>query len=668
MGNIKNYNFNKIDAFLSNSQYYDFYLGQDENTQHTIYDGVISGPCLVVHYDFNEGDIYDLGPNPEQRIYSLETWTGATNTGYTFQTFGLTGIDNGYITYTEVSGDTSNTALLSAITGTTIVIPSGDTRLVLTRVTGMTGNYDYPLSIIPDVEVGDYARLCGGFYQGYYKLDGYSYEVLPTRVPKGWVAEFWLNKNDSVCSGETGTTLNDTYPDNKGFFFYMGTRAENKYWNIFEGLNTGCTSGCTVDSGCTGTVTTFCTIPKETDISISGDSGYPIRLSPPPLEIRNIENQFLIYGRASENPRCSFCGNDTSGLGNRTVCDYSGGGVTVTSYTQTEVTNQTNPFLIYGRASNNPRCSACGNNPSGYGNKTICDFSGFTSDLLELDKNADIIDNAIGFRIKDDGSIGYRSLKLTGYCSGDTYVTGVTVEEKYSESGIITDGEWEHVMIRFVMPEYDECDLKYGKPRKGRLMFYVDCRLKFVADEVDEFIARRLNEYKDKQLGVPYNISLGGGSQGLLESMTFDGQDPDDLGLHIEQNFAGTFIGDISQFKFYLCDLNWCDIQTQCDTECYRYNTCEGCTPPEPITFYLLQENGYSLLQENGDFILLDISNIPVDELALLQEDGSKILQESGSNILLDNTDGPLPNISLLSQEDGDLFLQENGGGIATET
>lgn len=27
MGNIKNYNFNKIDAFLSNSEYYDFYLG-----------------------------------------------------------------------------------------------------------------------------------------------------------------------------------------------------------------------------------------------------------------------------------------------------------------------------------------------------------------------------------------------------------------------------------------------------------------------------------------------------------------------------------------------------------------------------------------------------------------------------------------------------------------
>jgi len=521
MGNLKNFNFNKIDGYLSNYKYYDFYLAQDEQVSCCMYDGIIvSGDCFVVHYDFNEAGIYASGTTSADTICSLVTWTGATNTGYTLNTFGLTGIDNGYITFDKTTGDTSNSALLSAITGTTIVIPSGDTRLCMTRVTGMTENYVYPIDIISgNTTLGDYSRLCGGFYQGYYKLDGYSYEVLPIRVPKAWTAEFWLNKSDTVCSGTTGTTLNDTYPNNKGFFFYMGTRAENKYWNVFEGLNTGCTINCTSDTGCTGTVTTFCTVPKETQISISGDSGYPISLSPPPLEIRNIENEFLIYGRASNNPKCGSCGGDISG----------------------------------------------------FGNKTVCTFTGFTSDLLILDKDADIIDNAIGFRIKDDGSIGYRALKLTGYCSGDTYVTGVTVEEQYSISGMVTDNQWTHIGIRFVMPEYEECQLKYGKQRKGRLMFYVNSKLKFVAEEVDEFIARRLNEYKDKQLGVPFNYSLGGGSQGLLESMTFDGQDPDDLGLIIEQNFAGTFIGDISQFRYYICDLNWCDLTNNFEVEKIRY-------------------------------------------------------------------------------------------------
>lgn len=572
MGNLKNFNFNKVDAYLSNYKYYDFYLAQDEQVSCCMYgDTIISGDCFVVHYDFNEGGIYTSGTTSADTIYSLVTWTGATNSGYTLNTFGLTGIDNGYITFDKTTGDTSNDVLLSAITGTTIVIPSGDTRLCMTRVTGMTENYVYPLDVISgNTTLGDYSRFCGGFYQGYYKLDGYSYEVLPVRVPKAWTSEFWLNKSDTVCSGTTGTTLNDTYPNNKGFFFYMGTRAENKYWSVFEGLNTGCTSGCTSDSGCTGTVTTFCTIPKETQISISGDSGYPIPLSPPPLEIRKIDNQFLIYGRADNNPKCGGCGADINAFGKRTVCDFTGGSITVTSYTQ-QVTNSQNPFLIYGRASNNVSCGGCGKPVSGFGNKTVCDFTGFTSDLLILDKDADIIDNAIGFRIKDDGAIGYRALKLTGYCSGETYVTGVTVEEQYSVSGVVTDDQWTHIGIRFVMPEYDECQLKYGKARKGRLMFYVNSKLKFVAEEVDEFIARRLNEYKDKQLGVPFNYSLGGGSQGLLESMTFDGQDPDDLGLIIEQNFAGTFIGDISQFRYYICDLNWCDLTNNFEVEKIRY-------------------------------------------------------------------------------------------------
>jgi hypothetical protein len=38
-----------------------------------------------------------------------------------------------------------------------------------------------------------YSNLNGGFYQGYYKLDGNSYEVLPVRVNQSWSAEFWLN-------------------------------------------------------------------------------------------------------------------------------------------------------------------------------------------------------------------------------------------------------------------------------------------------------------------------------------------------------------------------------------------------------------------------------------------------------------------------------------------
>jgi len=70
---------------------------------------------------------------------------------------------------------------------------------------------------------------------------------------------------------------------------------------------------------------------------------------------------------------------------------------------------------------------------------------------------------------------------------------------------------------------------------------------------------------------VPFNISLGGGSQGLLESQTFGGMDMSDRGLPIEKNFAGTFLGGISQFKFNICDLSFCQIQNNYAAQAGRY-------------------------------------------------------------------------------------------------
>jgi len=91
-------------------------------------------------------------------------------------------------------------------------------------------------------------------------------------------------------------------------------------------------------------------------------------------------------------------------------------------------------------------------------------------------------------------------------------------------------------------------------------MFYVNGKLKFTVDEFDEFMARRLVDDMTKQQGVPFNISIGGGTQGLIQSQTFDGPDPDDSKLSIESSFAGTFIGGISKFRFYDADLCYCTI------------------------------------------------------------------------------------------------------------
>jgi hypothetical protein len=511
-------------------------------------------------------------------------------------------------------------------------------------VTGTTEQYVYPTERIidPTFTTGDYIQLCGGFYQGYYKIDGSTYEVLPTRVNNAWVSEFWLNPQD-ICSPTSGTTLNDVYPNNKGFFFYMGTRAENKFWNQFYGSNTGCTSACTVNtgdtscSGFTGSVTTWCTVPKEKDITIIGDYGFGIPLNPPRVDITLVTNPFLIYGRAydSSAPRLSggsdtiipsgitntitghrdSCGStniygylfnaggcdltSNDGLGTKSVCSYDGNGISV-GKTREVLSDFQNPFLIYGRGSgaiSGCSCSTCCGPNDGLGSETVCSYSGKTSQETEIDYNLDIIDNAIGFRITDDGRIGYRMLTVTGTCytasTGQRlYTSGVTIQEGYSQSGMVTSDSWSYIAIRYVTDYKNDCDLKITKRRTGKLMFYVNARLKYVVNDFPEFMAKRLDEYKAKQVGVPFNFSLGGGSQGLIDSQTFDGLDQADRGLPIEENFAGSFIGGISQFKFNICDLNYSQILYNYISDAARYGIQD--------TNLLLTEDAYLLLQQSG--------------------------------------------------------------------
>lgn len=555
MGNIRNnYIYNEFDLRLSAHKYYDIYLSTDQ-VRLTPVTGFYSGDSLITYFDFNDSSIYSTGTTSAETIYSLSsfTWSNAVNSGETLYDIGLTGVDNGFITYDRLSGDTANTYLVSAMTLSTLALVTGDTRLRLDSVTGNSDTYIYPIDILSG-SVGAYAQFCGGFYQGYYKLDGYDYQIWPNRVNKGWVAEFWINKTNN-CSGHTGTTLNDTYPDNKGFFFYIGTRAENKYWNTFEGLNTGCTSGCTSGTCQSGeTVTSGCTIPKETNSYTS--SGVPIW--PSSYHVDEICNQFMIYDRT--------CSGHTAC--NIDQCDC----ISVTGYTIPNP-NRGNEFLIYDRT------------PSGH---TACDDTDREISITQTDRDLDVADNALGFRIKDDGSIGYRLLTYSATCTGATAytecsgqiithtsggtVTGLTIEEGYSSSGLVSDDVWTHVAIRYVADvTMDDCELQYKPKRPGKLMFYVNGKLKYTVNDFDEFIAKRLIEDKTKQQGVPFNVSIGGGSQGLIDSKTFDGPDPDDLNLAIESNFAGSFIGGISKFRFYDSELCYCTILDNYNIEKNNY-------------------------------------------------------------------------------------------------
>ena len=109
-----------------------------------------------------------------------------------------------------------------------------------------------------------------------------------------------------------------------------------------------------------------------------------------------------------------------------------------------------------------------------------------------------------------------------------------------------------------------------------------------------------LFEYREKQEGVPFNYSLGGGTQGLIETNTIGGPDVKDENLIIQENFAGTFIGDISRFRLYECCLDVTTIRYRFKKFCLNYGIC-----PSDLICYLLTEGENIISSEDGEDFLI---------------------------------------------------------------
>ena len=517
---------------------------------------------------------------------------------------GLTGIDNGLVS--QMSGETIelNTGLYTNQTDK-FNRYKYDRRMKLHPITGFTtsdneilqdNSYNYNMSFTTDGDaVGYFARLDGGFYQGFYKVAGYDYEIFPERPNIGWSTEIMLRYR---WTGNTSVGLNLRYPENKGTFFYMGARAENKFYHYADGhpsQDTGytrVTSGltCIHTCGCASSANTASTCYEVYQISGGTSStcncGCPCSCSvfaqypeKDPL-YDGVSNAFsLRLSGDTASPRlCVKTYRITGG------CETTGTCLTGLTYTTgTSVTEW---------------CSARG----------IIDECLSTDYLdsehwVQIDSVFERNEWFNGCDLRDKGGLGLIV---------DTVYTATSANNSISLIEPPITHEDKYIPETVEVVNFTDAWLREKDYRLGKLKLYVNGKLFMVVENFEEIIPRLLNVEKEKQIGVSYNISLGGGTQGLHDNLTFSGcpdslsgmtyqQDPECLptivldqtqysglttDIFLEEYFGGSMIGDISAFRMYTEPLNASQVRHNFKILKNKYNLlnpdCVTCIKPTP--------------------------------------------------------------------------------------
>lgn len=593
--NIKNNNVKSIDAKLYSAKYYDFMLYKG-NTINSV--NKLDEMSII---DVSDLDIID------GNLYSNINWSGATNNGVEMKDIGLTGIDNGLVNFRK--DRITNAEFVKILTESKYNINADDKRFFLTPVTGNTQMYNYPMYIYND-DNEKYIACKGGFYQGFFKLFGHDYQVVPHRIDNEWTFHFNLRPRTDYKVNDM--LVNYTHENNNGIFFFMGIRAENKFWPFYktdasmmekmkkiDAQSEGYFAGCN-DSGETYNINENNVVRLEnnwlreeiidkthshSDYFAEGDGYFACDYF---ANSSNDNKEEYIH---SNNLKCecsdyfsdSYFDEKCEVNNNKYAHDeYIGSGITInengyedsaghpmTSYGYDEIISD-NKFLLFDRTSTGftvdtwvegskialeTRKNWASPNyfllmdrtETGYTKDTIDEYNE-TKDAQRYNYNIhnDIINNVFALRIKEDGSIGYRY--GTYDCENETRYKLI---EEYSKPNMVKNDEWNSVSVKFsvINPRESECE---NHETKMKIYFYVNNYLVLVSKEVVAFNFKHIEkECYEKQEAVPYNISLGGGSLGLLETIQPNYYAISEYILPIERDFCGTFMGDIKSFKMY---------------------------------------------------------------------------------------------------------------------
>lgn len=152
------------------------------------------------------------------------------------------------------------------------------------------------------------------------------------------------------------------------------------------------------------------------------------------------------------------------------------------------------------------------------------------------DDQTDLSRNAFGLQITPAGAIKYKYL-VTNCDTGE-------LEVKYGQTkpGVIQTNVMNSIALR----------LRPVGAEEMKIYIYANGNLLYISEILPRLNLRPLHDQYDKQAMIPFCISLGGGVQGLLDTLyanyTEDVVHEPNI---LEKTFAGTFIGKIDQFDIY---------------------------------------------------------------------------------------------------------------------
>ena len=508
-GNIKKNNVRGLGLKLRNDEYHDFMLYKGE-----CYSVSDSLNCVAISMDANK--IQEDGT-----WISNNVWSNAINNNVVLEDIGYTGVDNGLIYF---RGDRVNNLELIDILTKSIYIPDGG-NVVLKPISSCKMRHAYPYELHKN-----YVSLKGGFFQGFYKIEGKEYQVLPNALENEWNLEFVIRRREFDIPENTIITK---YPENNGLFFFMGLRAENKFALYYNGNNEYVEEeypyrkdnyisniyddGKNPDGVCSNNNLPFEEEYMLNDIVIDDDI-LNVLTTTDGISLK--QNEYEVF--ETDNKHIFF---------NRTATGYTSdswdsniGGVSFTDIKEGETENK---FLFFNRTT------------------TGCTTGQMPVINNDYDIIGDLKNNAFALIVNNDGSVGYRY--GISDCETDN---GYSVVSERSKPNMVKLDEWVTINVRFSNIGGEQM----------KLYFYLNGNLVLVSKPLPIFNFRGLKDAPSKQQGVPYNISLGGGTQGLFDGIWLKDVKVKDKYFPLMKDFGGCFIGDIKSFRFYDCFRHYSDI------------------------------------------------------------------------------------------------------------